>query len=1306
MVRNRLLIVIGLLLLCAAGVLAGSWWLLATPQGQRWLLAEITRRTAVTIEAGRVEGRLLDHLRLTDVIVNWPDGEARCATFELRWRPLALLHGQLAIDDLAVTQARISWLAPAGAAAEPTAALAWPRLEGWPLRLRASVAALRLEEIVVQPPTGAAHSLDSLAARLEWRSGILAVEELAAAMAGYRLHGLAAVGLDRPLLRLDLRLALPAATAGVDQLKLQADLVPAPAGLMAGPFTLHAGSDTQATLQLGGELAVDSTALTLQPFTLTREGQPGSLQGNAAVILREGTAHWHLQATLADLDLAAQTGMTTALHGNIAVSGSDTDYRGEFEVVNRTPGWTGARLAGPFAGDTTAISFPALDGNWLDGRLNGNLRLAWAEGVSLAGTLSGRHLDPAAISPEWPGRVNFDLDGELSRPASTPLRARLQGRLLDSTLRGLALTGSIDATMAGDDLRLAALELHGDGFDLSAQGRLHERLEFRAAVSRLAGLVPAAQGALTATGWLRWRDGIVSGALDGHARQLAYADLQVETLRLVASLPGGAPAGSLQLAGSGLAFRDWQVQQLALQITGSLPEHALDLQARWSGGELQAAATGGWHDSRWAGSLTRLNGRDEEAGPWRLLAPANLEAAAGHLRLDTLRLAGGDAEALQLDADLTWQPWQGTAAVQWQSLDLARLNPWLAPAVLIGRSDGSMSLHLQPDGAFDLAGRLESSGQVQYDALQLAIRLAATEFAWGADGLRASIATELEGGGRLNSRLDSIQPGRATLPQQGHFSAEWADLDLARLAPWLPEGIDLAGRMRGTIAAQWLPGWQLEMTGQTAIDAGRLAWRSEDGEISADLRAASLDWDWRDAALSGGLQLALAEYGEARGSFRLPLPAQLPAVMNPAGPLQLALTAKVREHGLLTAFFPGLIVASRGELEVQAKAGGSWQSPDLSGSVRLTGAGADFPAAGIELKDVSLSGTLAGDDLHIDSFTASSGRGQLSGSGSVRLQNWRPVAYRGALSGENFTAVHLPELQLLISPELTMEGTPERLQVRGEIRIPELTVLGREQRGVVRESADVVIVGAQAEAAPSFPLTLDLRVQIKLGERVLVKTAGVDARLVGEIEVRITAPDEITASGEVQVAQGIYSTYGVQLRIERGRLLYSGGPINQPTFDIQALRTIGAVKAGVQLGGTPRTPVVRLYSEPAMPDTDVLAYIVLGHPLGAGSGELNLLSAAAGALLSHGQSVTLQDQLKRQLGIDVIAIEETGDVAGSMVTIGKYLSPKLYLSLGQALFTNASEARLRYSITPKWELESRTTGETSGVDLFYLIEMK
>ena len=1304
MVRKRLLIILALLLLFVAGILVGSWWLLATPQGQRWLLAEITRRTAVTIDAGQVEGRLLDHLRLTDVTVNWPDGEARCATFELRWRPLALLYGQLAIDDLAMTQARISWLAPAEAVPQSAAVPVWPRLEGWPLRMRASVAALRLEEVVVQPPSGTAQSLEALAARLEWRSGVLTTEDLTAAMAGYQLHGVAAVGFEQPQLRLDLHLALPAALAGEDALSLQADLRPAAASLMAGAFTLQTHSKGGPTWQFTGDLAVHSDALALQRFALTRQGLPGSLHGSADVALRAGSVPWRLQATLTDLDLGAITGMATALHGSIELSGSGTDYRGRFEVSNHIPGWTGVHLAGPFAGDRTAIAFPDLQGRWLAGQIGGDLRLAWAEGISLAGTLSGRHLDPAALTPDWPGRINFDLAGELIKPTAGPLRARLQGQLLDSTLRGQPLTGSIDAALAGDDLRIAAFELHGDGFDLSGQGRLRERLEFRAEVPSLAGLLPAAQGAVTTTGWLRWRDGMLAGALDGHARQLGYADLRIETLRVAANLPRGATSGTLQFAGTGLTFRDWQVQQVTLQLAGSLPEHDVDLAARWAGGELRGTVTGGWQESRWAGNLTRFDGRDATAGPWRLLAPVHLEAAVDLLRLDNLHLAGRGNEQLQFAADLTRQPWQGTAALQWQGLDLARLNPWLAPTVLTGRSDGSVRMHWQAD-ALDLAGRLEGSGQVQHDTLQLAVRRAASEFAWDADGLRASATSELEDGGRLSARLHSAQPGGQALPEQGHFTAEWTGLDLARLAPWLPEGVNLAGRVRGTTVADWQPGWRLAMTGEAAIESGRLSWRSADGELTADLRTARLDWDWRDAALSGVLQLLLADYGEARGSFSLPLPAQLPAVMNPTGPLQLALSAKVREHGLLTAFFPGLLVASRGELEVQAKAGGTWQNPDLGGSVSLTGAGAYFPAAGIELQDITLHGTLAGDELRIASLTARSGRGQLHGSGSVRLQGWRPVAYRGTLSGANFTAVQLPELQLLISPELTMEGAPERLQVRGAIAIPELTVLGREQRGVVRESPDVLIVGAPTEAERSFPFALDLRVQVKLGERVLVKAAGIDARLTGGIELRITAPDEITATGEIQVAQGIYSTYGVQLKIERGRLLYTGGPIDQPTFDIQALRTIGEVKAGVQLSGTPRTPVVKLYGEPTMPDTDILAYIILGHPLGTEPGQLSLLSAAAGVVLAHGQSVMLQEQIKRQLGIDVIELEGGDDLTGSMVTVGKYLSPKLYLSLGQALFTNASEARLRYNITPKWQLETRTSAAKSGVDLFYLIEI-
>jgi translocation and assembly module TamB len=375
--------------------------------------------------------------------------------------------------------------------------------------------------------------------------------------------------------------------------------------------------------------------------------------------------------------------------------------------------------------------------------------------------------------------------------------------------------------------------------------------------------------------------------------------------------------------------------------------------------------------------------------------------------------------------------------------------------------------------------------------------------------------------------------------------------------------------------------------------------------------------------------------------------------------------------------------------------------------VHLSGAGAYLPAAGVEIQDVEVRAELSGQRLRLVSFSALSGPGRIEGNGEVRLDQWRVVEYQATVKGERFQAVDLPELQLLVSPDLELSGTTERLKVRGTVELPELILVERKRPEMVAESPDVMIVGGETPAERGdLPIALDLRVKVVLGKRVLIRYAGVDARLAGELTLISEGIEDINARGEIRVAEGIYSAYGVQLKIDRGRILFAGGPVDRPTLDILALRTIGEIKAGVQVGGTPREPVVKLYSDPAMPDTDVLSYIVLGHPMGGDRESAGLLMGAAGALLSGGESAVLQDRLKRQLGVDVLTIESGGgEVESSMVTIGKYLSPRLYISYGQSLFTESNVARLRYEISEHWEVESKM-GEDSGVDLFYKIEFK
>ncbi len=555
----------------------------------------------------------------------------------------------------------------------------------------------------------------------------------------------------------------------------------------------------------------------------------------------------------------------------------------------------------------------------------------------------------------------------------------------------------------------------------------------------------------------------------------------------------------------------------------------------------------------------------------------------------------------------------------------------------------------------------------------------------------------------------------------------------------------LDGQLSGNLKGRLLPRRRLELAGKTAIAGGHLQWEGEGKSVSTALRTAELSLSWKKEALDGELHLVLSGYGRVRGTFQVPLPARLPTAVQKNGPVKIDLAADVAEKGLLSAAFPALVRETQGHLTLGLHVAGTWLQPETSGHLSLNDGAAFLPLAGIHLKKIGVQGHFDGQRIEIDSFQAESGSGKLQGSATVTLRRWRLASYRGSVKGDKFQAIDLPEMRVEISPDLKIEGTAEKLKVRGTIRVPHLLVTGFQTRAPVQTSPDVVIVGKTASQKKPLPMAVDLQVHIILGDHVLVKAMGADARLTGEVTVNAAGASNVTAQGEIKVAQGTFSSYGVSLNITRGQVLFSGGPVSRPTLDILATRTIQAatsgtpasstasqlssggaqavpvgaqsvpfgpitsgsqVTVGVHVTGTPANPTVSLYSQPAMSDTDILAYIVLGHPFGAESGQANLLMLAAGGLLSQGQSAVLQDKIKNTLGLSTLSIDSGGgNIQQSMVTLGKYLTPQLYISFSQSLLSQTREVRLRYDFFKNWQIESET-GQESGVDLYYKIEFK
>jgi translocation and assembly module TamB len=1273
-----------------------------------------------------MEGRLKDRLLLEGVTVRSGRKTASIGRLVFQWRPWWLLTGRLVIDDLLLSAVAVQDDSP------PTKKpfnLSWPRLPGMADLVDAEVGRLRINQLRYRRLTGKPLQVKELAMAVFWRDGILSLPQLAIDGLGGKVTGKAAAGFRRPTLALDLAIVPATPLAHLDAVNVSARLMPARSPeQVAGQVFIVGSSKGRSRLEVKTELGVTPHGANLRRLKLFRPGSRGIVTGGGTVDLVTADPQVRLNLDFAHLDLVRELKTATDISGHLTIKGSSKGYHGRFHLANRGKGWREASLAATFTGGDTAIKLASLEGAMLGGILSGNLELDWSGGMAARGRLQGKNLNPAVLAKDWQGEVNLYAVVDVAMPKQGSPRGKAELILLQSQLHGQPLTGGVTGSFFGNNLQIGNLDLHGRGFDLHGGGNLAKRFDVTAVVTDLSRLVPETAGELRLAGWGMWKNGRAGGSIIASGRKLKGRGMGIENLSLEGTLPWGKDSPvHLDASLQKISYRQFQADSVRLVMDGRTSHHLVSLEMAASEASLSLAAAGSYHNRTWQGTIDRFSGRDR-VGPWNLHAPAKLQVTSAQLSLAKTTLAGPGRERLEVEAEVTPGQATGDVRLQWDELNLNRATPWLQGMRVAGSSSGQIAATLYAEKRLQFNMQAVGAGSVTSGGRTITLERADLQGMGDEKGIHADVTVTGTEGIGVEARIATVSPARLALPEQGSMSLHWTVPDLAVLEPWMKGSIKVSGRLEGTAKGKFLPENRLALDGDISLGEGNLHWRKPEGEGTMALKDVSVKWSWQGDTLQGKVQLALAEFGQLRGSFILPVPAAFPAAPDPQGAIDVTLAGQVREQGLLSAFMPGLVQETHGLVGMDMGVGGVWQEPRLRGTVQLSQAGAYLPSAGIRLRDVLLAANLDRDRVEV-TFRAASGSGQLTGDGVVQLQGRQVASYRGTINGDQFQVIHLPELEASASPQLSFGGNLQKVSVRGEVRLPVLLVHGQPPKASIQPSPDVILEGAPPEKRGPR-LAMDVQVRVILGDRVLVKAAGLDAQLGGSMDLSIASLDNIASTGEIKVVKGRYKAYGLDLAIARGRIFYGGGRVNEPLLDVLALRTVGDVRAGVTVTGTPRVPVIKLYSEPTMPDMDILAYMVLGHPLGASTEQAGLVAQAAGLLLSTGQSTVLQDQIKNRLGLSTIEIEsgrqdaasrmgykpiavtpsgmaptkeaDTG-VSQSILTLGKYLTPELYISYGRSLFTGANLFRLRYDISRRLQLETET-GSESGVDLYYKMQ--
>ena len=689
------------------------------------------------------------------------------------------------------------------------------------------------------------------------------------------------------------------------------------------------------------------------------------------------------------------------------------------------------------------------------------------------------------------------------------------------------------------------------------------------------------------------------------------------------------------------------------------------------------------------------DGRGSVRGTLKLRGARGAPDIDADLRAEGLAFGDYRAERFVANGRLPWRNGNGALAIDAQGLQLglplSKLQANLSGAVEHLQFDADTSSEL---GALSLRGNADKRGArwqgalaaLQFDPAKGAAWTLQQPARWSWDGGSGGLSHACllaQGGGTLCADAD--------WPRRG-VNVQGEQLPLALLIPYLPERDD--GRA-------WLLNGGIDLVARV-LPAGN-AWRGTASVTSA----------------SGGLRNSARSRRDLVGYRDLKLDATfdpqrigatLGAVFNDDGRIDARIATGWDEYAPLSGevkvntdeltwmeLFSPDIVEPTGRLDVDLRLAGTRAAPLIGGEGHLQAFAAELPSLGIALHEGDLRMQAQADGNARILGRLRSGDGVLDVDGTLGWQaQGTPLVLN--LRGTNVLIAETRQLHAIANPDLVVRyraGDP--LQVSGTVTIPEADIHLDRLDNAVSASSDVVVLDP-VDPTRAQPNTLDLDLNLVMGDHVAIDGFGLTGTLGGNLRVRAAPGREMRGTGTLEVG-GHYAAYGQRLQITRGRLLWSNTLIDDPLLDLRAQREIGEVTAGIRIEGRASAPRATVYSDPAKSESEALAYLTLGRPLSSLNGDEARQVGAAKSALNAGTGL-LAAKLGARIGLDNAGVTESRALGKDVFSVGKYLSPKLYVSYGVSLLGTGQVLMLKYLLRKGFDIqiESSTSENRASVN--------
>lgn len=563
------------------------------------------------------------------------------------------------------------------------------------------------------------------------------------------------------------------------------------------------------------------------------------------------------------------------------------------------------------------------------------------------------------------------------------------------------------------------------------------------------------------------------------------------------------------------------------------------------------------------------------------------------------------------------------------------------------------------------------------------------------------------------SRLCLVQDS-AHLCMQGQWNhsrhealLEGKALPLQVLAPWLPKNLQLTGALDMQADVHMTTRGTLQAKLAVHSPAKSIVLNFPEIKEQLILGESTLNAELNKQGLHAVLHLPLLAGGGIQGDASLPgwsaqhgLPRTQPLLVN----LQLnQIPAEV-----VSRFIPQ-VASAKGYLQADMHMKGSLGQPRLRGVATWQQGSILVPVLGLTVHDIRADIKSARPNTLQYQVQARSGNGDVQLNGQTRLAPDRGWPTTMTLTSNNLEVSNIPQAHILLDSRLTLTAQGDVVNIDGDITVPTARLQPHTlPEGATPLSPDVIIIRKEQPATARLRWLVTTHLRMQLGDNVDFNGFGIRGKLRGKLLLTDAPGKLVMGQGEVSIIDGIYRMRGQDLTIRRGRLVFTNTFIDDPALDVEAVRTIETVTAGVRLKGTLKQPQLSVFSEPTMPESEVLAYLILGHSLSQSTQAEGQSVSKSAAALSFVAGDYLQKGIGGRLGLDELRVDVNQATQNTSLVMGKYLSPKLYLRYYSGIAESSRLVQLQYQLSKRVQIQTESgyqgTQSITGGDIFFTVE--